>query len=180
MPKRCPVLVLRSPCTRPVPLDLSVNLSVFCWDVSAASHVPAIGFISGAVRGVAGSAFVDFGPEHNVRDKDGELCRSVSEQECSWPCNGGCVSRALRVGRQAPSATLGQQSFHVQVGHRHEHSHHDHALGPCHHGVYARRKTARLPGRRLRGRKDADGVKVGLLVVIVALVGTAFAPTGEE
>lgn len=41
------------------------------------SKSPAIGFIAADVRGVAGRAFVDFGPEHMVLDADGEPVRSA-------------------------------------------------------------------------------------------------------
>ncbi len=48
------------------------RFSEFCHTQS-----PPIGFVSAAVRGVAGFAFVDFGAEHTVFDKDGELCKSA-------------------------------------------------------------------------------------------------------
>lgn len=35
-------------------------------------QTPAIGFIAADVRGAAGWAFVDFGPQHMVRDPNGE------------------------------------------------------------------------------------------------------------
>lgn len=54
----------------PIPGPKLAAWSAFC-------HANKIGFISTALRGLAGSVFVDFGPDHTIFDKDGELCKSA-------------------------------------------------------------------------------------------------------
>ncbi len=51
-------------------VDTLIRFSEFCHN-----HTPTIGFINGAIRGVAGFAFVNVGPNHIVKDTNGELCR---------------------------------------------------------------------------------------------------------
>ena len=47
------------------------------WNEICRSQKPAIGFIAADVRGVAGYAFSDFGPEFSIVDKDGEQAKTA-------------------------------------------------------------------------------------------------------
>jgi ubiquitin-activating enzyme E1 len=53
------------------------------WGDFCHAHKPAIGFIAADVLGVAGYTFVDFGPEHVVRDSNGENVRAWRNTD--WP-----------------------------------------------------------------------------------------------
>jgi ubiquitin-activating enzyme E1 len=48
------------------------------WNAFCHAAQPAIAFIASDVLGAAGYAFSDFGPEHGVRDADGEINRSAT------------------------------------------------------------------------------------------------------
>ena len=52
--------------------------TLVAWNAFCHAQSPAIAFIAADVLGAAGFAFSDFGPEHGVRDADGEINRSAT------------------------------------------------------------------------------------------------------